>query len=279
MSAQAVSYSAARESHPPFHRAHRAARADRRPWRARQQPAVVVAPARPRTCSPRSTRSAGRRPARPDEAARRALPEELTRSPRTPTSSPGSARRPPTWTITSPSRAGTSRVRGGAAQRSRYFSPEFGITEVLPQYSGGLGILAGDHLKSACDLGVPIVGVGLLYRHGLLQAVAVPGGLAAGDLPGPRPRRPAAGPAARAGRPPGDVRSACPAAGPLHGAHLEGPGRPGAAAAARLRRRGQRRRGPRDHRPALRRRRRAPAAAGDAARHRRRPGAARLVAG
>jgi len=47
-----------------------------------------------------------------------------------------------------------------------YFSPEYGITEVLPQYSGGLGILAGDHLKAASDLGVPLVGVGLLYRHG-----------------------------------------------------------------------------------------------------------------
>jgi starch phosphorylase len=47
-----------------------------------------------------------------------------------------------------------------------YFSPEFGITAVLPQYSGGLGILAGDHLKTASDLGVPIVGVGLLYRAG-----------------------------------------------------------------------------------------------------------------
>ncbi|HEY7043715.1 MAG TPA: DUF3417 domain-containing protein, partial [Nocardioidaceae bacterium] len=39
-----------------------------------------------------------------------------------------------------------------------YFSPEFGIAAVLPQYSGGLGILAGDHLKSASDLGVPILG-------------------------------------------------------------------------------------------------------------------------
>src|SRR6202041_3450079 len=47
-----------------------------------------------------------------------------------------------------------------------YFSPEYGITAVLPQYSGGLGSLAGDHLKSASDLGVPIIGVGLLYRHG-----------------------------------------------------------------------------------------------------------------
>jgi len=50
-----------------------------------------------------------------------------------------------------------------------YFSPEFGIAAVLPQYSGGLGILAGDHLKSASDLGVPIIGVGLLYQHGYFK--------------------------------------------------------------------------------------------------------------
>src|SRR3954447_24255665 len=50
-----------------------------------------------------------------------------------------------------------------------YFSPEFGITEVLPQYSGGLGILAGDHLKAASDLAVPIIGVGLLYRSGYFE--------------------------------------------------------------------------------------------------------------
>ncbi len=47
-----------------------------------------------------------------------------------------------------------------------YFSAEYGITSVLPQYSGGLGILAGDHLKAASDLGVPVVGVGLLYKTG-----------------------------------------------------------------------------------------------------------------
>nr|WP_218877360.1 alpha-glucan family phosphorylase [Nocardioides marinisabuli] len=59
---------------------------------------------------------------------------------------------------------------GGAAPRAiGYFSPEFGITAVLPQYSGGLGILAGDHLKAASDLGVPIIGVGLLYRHGYFR--------------------------------------------------------------------------------------------------------------
>ncbi len=50
-----------------------------------------------------------------------------------------------------------------------YFSAEFGITGALPQYSGGLGILAGDHLKSASDLGAPIVGVGLLYGAGYFR--------------------------------------------------------------------------------------------------------------
>jgi glycogen phosphorylase len=58
------------------------------------------------------------------------------------------------------------RADGEAPRAIAYFSPEYGITHVLPQYSGGLGILAGDHLKAASDLGVPIVGVGLLYRHG-----------------------------------------------------------------------------------------------------------------
>ncbi len=47
-----------------------------------------------------------------------------------------------------------------------YFSAEFGIHESLPNYSGGLGVLSGDHLKSASDLGVPLVAVGLLYREG-----------------------------------------------------------------------------------------------------------------
>lgn len=60
-------------------------------------------------------------------------------------------------------------VEGGAPRAIAYFSPEFGITEVLPQYSGGLGILAGDHLKSASDLGVPIVGVGLFYKTGYFK--------------------------------------------------------------------------------------------------------------
>jgi glycogen phosphorylase len=50
-----------------------------------------------------------------------------------------------------------------------YFSMEFGVSEVLPNYSGGLGVLAGDHLKAASDLGVPLIAVGLLYRSGYFR--------------------------------------------------------------------------------------------------------------
>ncbi|HEY5320314.1 MAG TPA: alpha-glucan family phosphorylase, partial [Galbitalea sp.] len=57
----------------------------------------------------------------------------------------------------------------GAPASIAYFSPEFGIAAALPQYSGGLGILAGDHLKSASDLGVPIIAAGLFYRAGYFR--------------------------------------------------------------------------------------------------------------
>ncbi|HPF69676.1 MAG TPA: alpha-glucan family phosphorylase [Candidatus Krumholzibacteria bacterium] len=53
--------------------------------------------------------------------------------------------------------------------RIAYFSLEFGLHESLPLYSGGLGILAGDHLKSASDLGLPLVGVGLAYQYGYFR--------------------------------------------------------------------------------------------------------------
>ncbi|NEW46856.1 glycosyltransferase family 1 protein [Nocardia cyriacigeorgica] len=59
--------------------------------------------------------------------------------------------------------------RGSQVRGVAYFSMEFGVTEVLPNYSGGLGILAGDHLKAASDLGLPLIGVGLLYRSGYFR--------------------------------------------------------------------------------------------------------------
>jgi starch phosphorylase len=57
---------------------------------------------------------------------------------------------------------------GGGAPRGRiaYFSMEYGLHESLPIYAGGLGILAGDHLKSASDLGIPLVGVGIFWKEG-----------------------------------------------------------------------------------------------------------------
>ena len=50
-----------------------------------------------------------------------------------------------------------------------YFSAEFGLHESIPEYSGGLGVLAGDHIKSASDLGIPLVGVGLFYGQGYFR--------------------------------------------------------------------------------------------------------------
>src|SRR6266404_6500417 len=56
-----------------------------------------------------------------------------------------------------------------AKYRMAYFSAEFGLHESVPVYSGGLGVLAGDHLKSASDLGIPLIGIGLMYREGYFR--------------------------------------------------------------------------------------------------------------
>ncbi|MCB9834112.1 MAG: alpha-glucan family phosphorylase [Planctomycetes bacterium] len=76
-------------------------------------------------------------------------------------------------TLEAGSRVKVERVRRGENDfhydrepRAAYFSAEFGLHESLPNYSGGLGVLAGDHIRSASDLGVPIIGIGLLYRFG-----------------------------------------------------------------------------------------------------------------
>ena len=93
----------------------------------------------------------------------------------------------------------TLRQRG---DRIAYFSAEFGLTEALPIYAGGLGILAGDHLKSASDLGLPMVGVGLFYGQGYFRQVLHPeegqreidGPLDLDRLPMSLPRTPDGGP-------------------------------------------------------------------------------------
>ncbi len=71
---------------------------------------------------------------------------------------------------TTEARTWWQRERGEDADlRIAYFSMEFGLHERLPIYSGGLGVLAGDHLKAAADLGIPLIGVGLLYRGGYFR--------------------------------------------------------------------------------------------------------------
>lgn len=86
-------------------------------------------------------------------------------------------------------KAATAAIAGGDRMPSQiaYFSPEFGITEVLAQYSGGLGILAGDHLKEASDLGVPIVGIGLYYGSGYFSQSLTPEGAQHENYPNVEP--------------------------------------------------------------------------------------------
>ena len=61
------------------------------------------------------------------------------------------------------------RAHASSGARIAYFSMEFALSDELPIYSGGLGVLAGDHLKAAAELGIPLVGVGLLYRTGYFR--------------------------------------------------------------------------------------------------------------
>ena len=217
--------------------------AARRAGRARRQPALVLAPRDPGRLRARSTptlwESTGRDPVRLLGAVGQAAARPSWRPTTSFLARLGAAARGPGGYLTGDrwyQRAGSQRRPGAPSPTSR---PEFGITAVLPQYSGGLGILAGDHLKAASDLGVPIIGVGLLYRHGYFQQslsregwqqetypVLDPDGLpisllreADGD-----PRHDHDRPARRT------------AAG---GPDLGRPGRPGAAADAGHRRRGQ----------------------------------------
>ena len=76
-------------------------------------------------------------------------------------------------------------------RRVAYFCMEFGLAEALPLYAGGLGVLAGDFLKTSSDLGVPVVGVGLLYQEGFFrQAVDETGRQQALPFIGQRPDNP-----------------------------------------------------------------------------------------
>ncbi|HEV8678957.1 MAG TPA: alpha-glucan family phosphorylase [Stellaceae bacterium] len=85
-----------------------------------------------------------------------------------------------------------------ALRRVAYFSMEFGVGEALPLYAGGLGVLAGDYLKTASDLGVPVIGIGLLYSEGYFRQYIDAAGWQReaypSNDPGSLPIRPALGP-------------------------------------------------------------------------------------
>lgn len=88
-------------------------------------------------------------------------------------------------------------------ERVAYFSAEFGVTESLPIYSGGLGVLAGDMLKSASDLGIPLIGVGLFYREGYFRQLLTPDGWQREENPALDPEElPLSFPATPDGQPP-----------------------------------------------------------------------------
>ena len=134
-----------------------------------------------------------------------------------------------------------------------YFSAEFGLHESLPTYAGGLGVLAGDHLKSASDLGVPIIAVGLFYAKGYFTQRLDASGWQKRGLPRLGPEQAAAGPRA------GPLGSAgAGARGDLQRADPDRPlvrvGGPQPAHPAGHERGRQQRRVARPHRPALRRR-------------------------
>src|SRR5262249_539482 len=170
-----------------------------------------------------------------------------------------------------PSRSPAARALVARGDRIAYFSAEFGLTELLPVYAGGLGVLAGDHLKSASDLAIPLVGVGLFYREGYFRQSLDPlegqreenPVLDVEGLPIAYPetlaRRTPAGRGRGGGRP-FDLRS-----------HPHRRGRPDPAAPARHAHSRERARGSGDHRSPLWRRPRDADPPGDRARRRRSP--------
>ncbi len=154
-----------------------------------------------------------------------------------------------------------------------YFSAEFGLHESLPIYSGGLGILAGDHIKSASDLGIPLVGVGLYYDQGYFRQRLDRDGWQHEeyiDARSPAPADPS-----RTRRRHAGGRLDRHAGGHDHGPRLEAVGRPQHAAAPRFERRRQPAGRSSAHVPSLRRGPARSHSPGAAARRRRHAGVGR----
>ena len=213
----------------------------RRPGTHRLQPLLVVAPPDARPVQPHRP---DRLAALPQPGGRAPGPSRLVRrSSTTPTSwsstGPSSPPSTPTWP--------TARTTGSTATTATswtgpvaYFCAEFGLHESLGIYSGGLGVLAGDHCKAASDMALPFVAVGLFYRHGYFrQSIDADGHQehAYPDLDVVAPAAPAR--RGRGRRPAHGARGAARPNRPCRG--LAGPGGPRAAAAAGHRHAPQRR--------------------------------------
>ena len=152
--------------------------------------------------------------------------------------------------------------------RVAYFSMEFGLHEALPLYAGGLGVLAGDYLKTASDLDVPVVGVGILWQQGYFRQVLDAGGRQTELYPFNEPASLPVQPVVSAlGE---RLRISLDVSGPNDSAaSVAGDGRPHGAVPARQQRPVQRSGGPWPDERALRRKLRGPPAAGDHPRRRR----------
>ena len=274
----AISLVSTGASSSSIHRPCGASRTPDAPVPARHESPVVLAPgdARPlRGARPRALAELRRRPGQGAGGGLRRAAGSAGQGPQVHPPAAGRRRRPAG--VPRPTPRWYQSLGAEAPASIAYFSAEFGITEVLPQYSGGLGILAGDHLKAASDLGVPLIGVGLLYRAGYFAQCLSADGWQLEHYPSLDPTacrskllRQADGSAVV-------ITVPLPEGRTLH-AHVwrAQVGRV-SAAAARQRHRGERAGRARGHRPALRRRRGPPPPPGDAARHRRRACGARLL--
>ena len=153
-----------------------------------------------------------------------------------------------------------------------YFCAEYGLHESLGIYSGGLGVLAGDHMKSASDMALPRIGVGLLYRKGYFRQTIDADGHQEHDYPDYDLSPPAAQPRPGPERAAADGLRRAARAGTLAVAVWLAQVGPGAGPAARHGRAGERRAGPADHPHPVRPRPRDAAPPGARPRRRRRPG-------
>ncbi len=127
---------------------------------------------RPASSATSIPRSVARRRAQPDRAARSSCPSTSSRSAPSQLGLHGRinyAYRRMQEYLASRHTWGVRHAGVLWARPVAYFSAEFGLHESLPIYSGGLGILAGDHIKAASDLGIPLVGVGLYYDQGYFR--------------------------------------------------------------------------------------------------------------